>query len=138
VFFESIPDHSKIKLPDSKNYVKFDDAAKKELEKIPLMNEVLRHVVPPEVRNMQSEFKTMLQNMIDQQYKQQETADINQRAFLGQYQMPQSFYELTSVNGLPEAFLKSILEFQKKGAMNNFTNIIKEVGAIKDNCMAML
>jgi len=60
VFFESIPDHSKIKIPDSKNFVKFDDEVKDDFSKVPLMNETLRHVVPPEVRVMQAEMKTQL------------------------------------------------------------------------------
>lgn len=60
VFFEKIPDHSIIKIPDSKNFVKFDDSVKAELDKVPFMNETLRHVVPPEVRNMQAEFKTQM------------------------------------------------------------------------------
>jgi len=62
VFFEAIPDHNKIKIPDTKNFVKFDDACKDELSKVPVMNETLRHVVPPEVRSMQADFKTQMQN----------------------------------------------------------------------------
>ena len=52
VFFEKIPPFSEIKMPDSKNFVKFDDSLKDELNQIPVMNEVLRHVIPPEVRKM--------------------------------------------------------------------------------------
>jgi hypothetical protein len=44
-------------MPDKKNFVKFDDSEKGELEKTPILNEVLRHVIPPEVRNMQAELK---------------------------------------------------------------------------------
>ena len=60
------------------------------------MNEVLRHVIPPQVRAMQGEFKTQIQNMVDQQYKALEKGDLEQRSFLGQFQLPQSYYELTS------------------------------------------
>lgn len=47
VFFEQVTPFDKIKMPDSKNFVKFDDSCKAELDKIPMMNETLRHVVPP-------------------------------------------------------------------------------------------
>lgn len=39
-------------MPDQRNFVKFDESGKDELVKIPLINEVLRHVVPPAVRKM--------------------------------------------------------------------------------------
>ena len=52
VFFEKIPNFSDIKIPDSKNFVKFDDSCREQLEVIPTVNEVLRHVVPTAVRKM--------------------------------------------------------------------------------------
>lgn len=52
VFFDKIPEFKAIKIPDSKNFVKFDDSAKEDLEKVPIMNETLRHIIPPEVRSM--------------------------------------------------------------------------------------
>lgn len=47
VFFESIPSYDKIVMPDSKNYVKLDSSIKEELDKIPIMNETLRYIIPP-------------------------------------------------------------------------------------------
>ena len=85
VFFEKIPDFKDIQMPDQKNFVKFDGTVASELNNIPVMNEILRHVIPPQVRNMQGEFKQQMQNMIDQAYKSQEKADMDQRAFLGQF-----------------------------------------------------
>lgn len=52
-------------MPDSKNFVKYDESGKEPLEAIPAMNEILRHVIPPGVRKMQAELKEMLQNQID-------------------------------------------------------------------------
>jgi len=60
VFFEQIPAHNTIKIPDAKNFVKFDGSVADELSKIPVMNEVLRHVIPPQVRMMQGEFKQQM------------------------------------------------------------------------------
>lgn len=73
VFFEKVPDFNQITVPDMKNFVKFDATAKEELDKVPMMNETLRHVIPPEVRKMVEEIKQYLQNQIDQQYKFIET-----------------------------------------------------------------
>jgi hypothetical protein len=52
VFFEKLPDFKTISMPDSKNFVKFDEGGKALLEEVPIMNETLRHVIPPQVRKM--------------------------------------------------------------------------------------
>lgn len=57
VFFEKIPEFKTIQMPDRKNFVKYDDSYKTELEVVPIMSETLRHIIPPEVRSMQSELK---------------------------------------------------------------------------------
>lgn len=57
VFFEKIPEFKAIQMPDRKNFVKFDDSNKADLEIVPIMSETLRHIIPPEVRSMQSELK---------------------------------------------------------------------------------
>lgn len=66
VFFEKIPPFNEIKMPDSKNFVKFDDSCKEDLNQVPIMNEVLRHVIPAEVKKMKTELHTQIQNQIDQ------------------------------------------------------------------------
>jgi hypothetical protein len=60
VCFEQVVSWEKIEIPDSKNYVKFDKSANDDFTKIPHMNEILRHIVPPEVRQMQTELKQQL------------------------------------------------------------------------------
>ena len=60
VFFEIIVSYEKIQIPDSKNFVKFDASIKDELDKVPIMNETLRYIIPPQVRKMQADFKQML------------------------------------------------------------------------------
>jgi len=47
VFFEIIVSHEKIQIPDCKNFVKFDPSIRDELEKVPIMNETLRYIIPP-------------------------------------------------------------------------------------------
>ena len=45
---------------------------------------------------MQAELKEMLQNVIDNEFKNIEKADQEERVFLGQYNLPQSYHELTA------------------------------------------
>ena len=65
VFFEPITPWEKVKMPDAKNFVKFDPTGNDELLKVPACNDTFRYIIPPQVRNMQSEFKTIIQNQID-------------------------------------------------------------------------
>jgi hypothetical protein len=58
VFFEQIPDHTKIPLPDSMNFAKFDESASKPLKVTPAMNGILRYIIPPQVHKMAGELKT--------------------------------------------------------------------------------
>jgi len=62
VFFEPITEHSKVKMPDAKNFVKMDPSGNEELLKTSTYNDTFRYIIPPQVRNMQSEFKTIVQN----------------------------------------------------------------------------
>lgn len=52
VFFEKIPAFKDIKMPDQKNFVKYDKSADEPLYKEPIMKEVLRYIIPPQVRKM--------------------------------------------------------------------------------------
>lgn len=65
VFFEKVTDYKDVKMPDAKNYVKYDGGCKEELEKTSPHEDIFRHIIPPQVRNMQSEFKTVVQNLLD-------------------------------------------------------------------------
>lgn len=85
VFYEPITPPDKVKMPDAKNFVKYDGTVQEELNATSPHNETFRYIIPPQVRNMQSEFKTIIQNMIDQKYKDNEKSDLEQRAFFGQY-----------------------------------------------------
>jgi len=63
---------------------------------------------------------------------------LDERQFLGQYQLPQSFYELTSGDEIPESYMNRINEFQKKGAITNFTNIMDGMNGLRENCSLMI
>ena len=60
VFFEPITPHDKVKMHDAKNFVKLDPTANDELIKIPAFNDTFRYIIPPQVRNMQAEFRTII------------------------------------------------------------------------------
>jgi len=62
VFFEPITSHDKVKMPDAKNFVKLDPTGNEELLKSPSYNDTFRYIIPPQVRNMQAEFRTIIQN----------------------------------------------------------------------------
>ena len=83
VFFETVTAFNKIQMPDSKNFVKFDGTISASLDEVPILNETLRHVVPPQVRKMQAELNQQLQNLIDQQFKNVEKQEQEQKVFLG-------------------------------------------------------
>lgn len=76
--------------------------------------------------------------MIDQEYKASEKNDLELRAFLGQYQLPGSFYDLTAQDDIPDAFMKKIEEYQKKGSTQNFTGILSSINGLRENCSMML
>ena len=57
---------------------------------------------------------------------------------MGQYQLPQSFHELTAVGAIPESITSKVEDFQKKGAVSNFSNIIDSIGGLRHNCDLMI
>ena len=81
VLFVPITPHEKVKMPDAKNFVKLDPTGNDELLKTSAYNDTFRYIILSQVRNMQQEFKTIIQNQIDQKYKKVEKDDLELRAF---------------------------------------------------------
>jgi hypothetical protein len=50
---------------------------------------------------------------------------------MGQYNLPQSFHELTATEDIPKSYQDKIDAFQKKGAITNFMNCIKSIGEMR-------
>ena len=71
---------------------------------------------------MQAEFQTFLQNLVETEYKNNEKVDLDQKAFYGQYNLPQAYHELTAVSDIPASITEKIENFQKKGAISNFSS----------------
>ena len=119
VFYEKIPQGSEIQMPDQKNFVKFVDCSHM-LDEVPMLNEILRHIVPPPVRRMQAEFQQFLQNLVEGEYNNNEKVNLEQKSFYGQFNLPQAYHELTAVADIPDSIMDKIMAFQKKGAVSNF------------------
>ena len=64
--------------------------------------------------------------------------DQEEKVFLGQYKLPTAYHELTASGDIPESYATKISEFQKKGAISNFTSALENIGAIRQNCEQML
>jgi len=54
--------------------------------------------------------------------------------FLGQFSLPQSYYEITAAADIPDSIANKVLDFQKKGAINNFTSAIDSLQEMSVNC----
>ena len=53
-----------------------------------MLNEILRHIIPPEVKRMQAEFQQFLQNLVEQEYNNNENVSVEQKSFYGQFNLP--------------------------------------------------
>lgn len=87
---------------------------------------------------MQADLKKQLQDQIDQQFKHLDKSNQDERVFLGQYQLPQSFHELTSGSDIPDSYMNKISEFQKKGGINNYKGILSGLDGLREQCGLMI
>ena len=75
------------------------------------MNEILRKIIPPQVRELVIELKTQIQNLINQKYKENDKHEDELRSFFGEYQLPQSYHELSAEQDIPDHYWVNIDEF---------------------------
>ncbi len=61
----------------------------------------LRHIVPPEVRAMQSDLKNQIQDIINQNYEKETKNDQEIRQFLQGYGLPQALHAITATTEIP-------------------------------------
>jgi hypothetical protein len=69
------------------NFVKMEALVDSLTGKLPI-EEKLRHIVPPQVRVMQVELKTKLQEVINQMFEVEQKTEADQKKFLQQYGLP--------------------------------------------------
>ena len=84
----------------------------------------LRHIVPPQVRAMQIEIKQKLQEIINQQFENEQKQEVEVKKFLHQFGLPQALHAATSTTDIPQTLWEKIEDFQKKGGHGNLQSMI--------------
>lgn len=87
IYFETEVHQDKIPKPDMQNFVKMEALVDTLNGKFPI-EEKLRHLVPPQVRVMQGELKTKLQDVVNQMFEVEQKTEADQKKFLQQYGLP--------------------------------------------------
>jgi hypothetical protein len=82
IYFERETPQEKLSRPDLQNFVKLEPLLGDILTGKLAIEEKLRHIVPPQVRAMQIEIKTKLQEVLDQQFAAEQRADADQKRVL--------------------------------------------------------
>lgn len=119
-----------LKKPESQSFVKFDMSIIEELNRVSPLDEKMRHIVPPQVAALQEQLKNDLQGSLNHHFElvnQQENAT---RGFLSQNGLPQALHSICSTD-IPDQMWVKIEDFQKKGAMTQFQNLIDTCNAMK-------
>lgn len=89
--------------------------------------------MPAGVRVMQDELKMQLQEIISQQYEQENRIEGDQRQFLQKYGLPQQLHAVSSASEIPQQLCEKIEDFQKNGGINKLTDMMEGIRAIRDN-----
>jgi hypothetical protein len=82
IYFERETPQEKLSRPDLQNFVKLEPLLGDILTGKLAIEEKLRHIVPPQVRAMQIEIKTKLQEVLDLQFAAEQRADADQKRVL--------------------------------------------------------
>ncbi len=127
------------KLPplDLQNFVKLEQATDSLQGKLAI-EEKLRHIVPPNVRVMQTEVKQKLQEVINHQFEIEQKGEAEIKKFLSTYGLPQALHAATSTTEIPPALWEKIEDFQKKGGHSNVQGMITGLGSIRENNFNMI
>lgn len=80
------------------------------------MDAKLRHLVPPQVRQMQEELKNMLNGIVQGEFTRIQQCDEQMDTFLKQFNLPQALHAITAGSEIPADVWTKVEEFQKKGA----------------------
>jgi hypothetical protein len=101
---------TEIPKPDPQNFVNLTSQADI-VNATPELDNKLRHLIPPAVRQMQDELKNMLQGIIQQEFSKISQTEEQMTTFLKQYGLPQSLHSLTANAEIPDAIWTKIEEF---------------------------
>lgn len=87
IYYEPSIPTAELKKPDPQNFVNLL-ALNEEINTTPELDEKLRHIVPPAVRGMQDELKTMLQGIVQAEFSKVAEKDEQMTGFLKQFGLP--------------------------------------------------
>lgn len=137
IYFEPEIKTERLPVLDLQNFVKLDSCLEVIQQKNPLEDK-LRHLVPPEVRVMQTELKTQLQNLLNQEFEKEAQVDSQLRSFLATFGLPQTLQALSSNLEIPLKVWEKVEDFQKKGGVPNIKGMISGVALMKQNVHQMM
>lgn len=124
VYYDNEPSVEDCPKPDPTNYVKTISMADVLNANSPI-DEKLRHLVPPAVRQMQDELSKVLQGLVQEQFTKIQTCNDQLQNFLKQLGLPMSIQTLGAKREIPDELWAKIEEFQKKGGDQNFAQSIQ-------------
>ena len=137
IYFERETPVEQLPTPDLQNFVKMEPLLDSLSGKLAI-EEKLRHIVPPQVRVMQVELKTKLQEVINQMFEGEQKIEADQKKFLQQFGLPQAYHAATSTTEIPQNLWEKIEDFQKKGGHGNCQGMIQGIGAVRVNNFEMI
>ena len=124
VYYEVVAKPDAIEIPNPKNYVKLVDCSA-ELNAPPELDNHLRHLVPPAVRQMQSELKSVLDSIVNSEATKDQNFDANLNSWLRTFGLPGILSSVSASSEVPQEIWIKLEEFQRKGAAQNFAQSIE-------------
>lgn len=119
VYYDIIPKVESIEKPNPKNYVKLLDCSA-EFNAPPELDNHLRFLVPPAVKVMQTELKTVLDTVVNGEMEKDRNCEDQLNGWLKTMGLPGVLSSVTASSELPAEIWTKLEEFQKKGAAQNF------------------
>lgn len=85
IYFEREVPPESLPAPDAQNFVKLEPF---EIQSKLAVEEKLRHIVPPQVRVMQTELQKKFEEVVNQMFEQNQKSEVQLKQFLTQYGLP--------------------------------------------------
>lgn len=110
IYYEPNIPTGEVEKPDPQNFVNLLTLSD-QLNEVNPLDEKLRHIVPPAVRSMQDELKSMLQQIIQTEFTKVAEKDEQMTGFLKQFGLPEVLHSLTASNDVPDSVWSKIEDF---------------------------
>ena len=110
VYYDTVPTEASLEKPNAKNYVKLVDCSA-DLNAQTELDNHLRHLVPPAVRQMQQELKQVCESIVQSEASKDRQLEEQLSGFLKTFGLPEALTSATASTELPEEVWKKIEEF---------------------------